>query len=166
MLGRRLRAVVWCRHISVVAWGYHPLVTAAALALATTARNSRLAQYGRGGVVSGDYSNRAFGACGSASNVGQGRKAKWPPLLRAAYDGDTRAVQELRDYGADVNCTMAGAGQKTPFYCVVRFELPEVVRILLSHPEIDVHLKMKSGRGSSWTTPLEAAKEAAAIYTI
>lgn len=89
-----------------------------------------------------------------------GRESKWPPLLRAVYDGDLETAEELLRQGADVNCTMPGAGQKTPIYYAVRFEVPELVRLLLNHPDVDVHREMRLGRGGSWTTPLEAAREA------
>jgi len=96
----------------------------------------------------------------ASAAVPEGREAKWPPLLRAVYEGDLQATEELLRRGADVNCTMSGAGQKTPIYYAIRFEVPHMVRLLLEHPDLDVHREMRSGRGGSWTTPLQAAREA------
>lgn len=95
----------------------------------------------------------------SATEDCEGRAGKWPPLLKAVYDGDLPRVRELLHAGEDVNCTMPGAGQKTPIYYAVRFEHTEIARLLLTIPGIDVHRQMRSGRGGSWTTPIEAAKE-------
>mmetsp|Transcript_73005 Transcript_73005/g.144702 ORF Transcript_73005/g.144702 Transcript_73005/m.144702 type:complete len:391 (-) Transcript_73005:122-1294(-) len=90
----------------------------------------------------------------------EGREGKWPPLLRAAYEGDVETARTLLRERADINCTMPGAGQKTPIYYAIRFENPELVRLLLEHPDIDVNRQMRLGRSGSWTTPLEAAREA------
>mmetsp|Transcript_34127 Transcript_34127/g.106182 ORF Transcript_34127/g.106182 Transcript_34127/m.106182 type:complete len:385 (-) Transcript_34127:16-1170(-) len=89
-----------------------------------------------------------------------GQDGKWPPLLRAVYDGDEQMVKDLLRGGADVNCTMTGAGQKTPIYYAIRFDNAGLVQLLLRQPGVDVHRKMRSGRAGSWTTPLEAAREA------
>jgi len=88
-----------------------------------------------------------------------GREEKWPPLLRAVHDGDLQGAKRLLQDGADINCTMSRTGQKTPLYYAVRFVMPDFVRLFLSHPDVDVHREMKSGRGSNRTTPLKAAVE-------
>merc|ERR1712087_554638 len=95
----------------------------------------------------------------STKSVGslEATDGKWPPLLKAAQDGDVATVQDLLSRGADVNCTMPGGGQKTPIYYAIRFEHVEIARLLMDHPDIDVHQTMKGGK--SWTTPVEAAKE-------
>lgn len=100
-----------------------------------------------------------------------GRKGgrAWPPLLRAAYDGDLATVQAELRRGADVNVTMVGAGQKTPLYYATRFEYPSIVRLLLSQPGVDVNRQMRPSKGGSWTSPLIAAKEwgpSSAMYKV
>jgi len=84
----------------------------------------------------------------------EGREGKWPPLLRAAYEGDVPTARTLLHEGVNINCTMPVAGQKTPIYYAILFENPELVLLLLQHPEIDVNRQMRLGRSGSWTTPL------------
>ncbi|CAE8664308.1 unnamed protein product, partial [Polarella glacialis] len=91
--------------------------------------------------------------------------SKWPALLKAVYDGDMRRAQELLRRGADVNCV--GSGQRTPIYYAIRFETVDIARMLLRHPDIDLTLEMKAGKG--WCTPLEAVKQTGAgtaIYKV
>merc|ERR1712151_440095 len=92
----------------------------------------------------------------SAGNV-EVIDGKWPPLMKAAHDGNTALVMDLLSQRADVNCTMAGAQGKTPIYYAIRFEHVEIARLLVEHPDIDLEQPMKTKK--NWVTPVEAAKE-------
>jgi hypothetical protein len=107
-------------------------------------------------------------ASSSSSNVRKESLApkEWPPLLQAVYNNDLQQVQELLEGGADVNCS--ASGQKTPIYYAIRFEFPHIAECLLQHPDIDLDMQMKSGKGS-WITPLDAVKDAgpsSAVYSV
>lgn len=91
---------------------------------------------------------------------------EWPPLLQAVYNNDLRKVKELLRGGAHINC--CASGQKTPIYYAIRFELLEITKCLLEHPDIDLNMQMKSSKGS-WTTPLDivrAAGPSCAVYSV
>lgn len=87
----------------------------------------------------------------------EAQDGKRPPLMKAVYDGDLETVEDLLRRGADVNCTVSGGGAKTPIYYAIRFEHTEIARLLVNHPDVDLHTPMKSGK--NWVTPVEAAKE-------
>lgn len=93
---------------------------------------------------------------------------RWPPLLQAAYDGDFDAAQAAIKSSADVNVTAPTAGRRTPLYYATRFEYPDIVRLLLGHPNVDVDRQMKASKSKKgeWTSPRIAAQEAEAITEV
>eukprot|EP00927_Polykrikos_kofoidii_P085123 TRINITY_DN9168_c0_g1_i1.p1 TRINITY_DN9168_c0_g1~~TRINITY_DN9168_c0_g1_i1.p1 ORF type:complete len:733 (-),score=119.73 TRINITY_DN9168_c0_g1_i1:23-2014(-) len=83
----------------------------------------------------------------------ESQKRNWPALLAAAYDGSTSKVRSLLGARADVNESSGSGDQRTPLYYAVIRDFPEVVRLLIRHPKIDVHRPMKGSQEGSWTTP-------------